>query len=47
MESIYILSGTLMFIFILFSLYEIIGIKKELNKIKGIVDFLLKNKKSK
>ena len=47
MESIYILLGTCMFVFLLFSLYEIVKLKKQINKLDGIVNFLLKENKEK
>jgi len=47
MESIYILFLSLMFIFIFYSLYEMVGLKKQINRLNGIVDFLIKDKKSK
>ena len=47
MESLYILLGLCMFIFLFYSLYEIINIKKQINKIDGIVEFLLKEKAKK
>tara|TARA_Y100001970_G_C14238063_1_gene863140 strand:- start:374 stop:517 length:144 start_codon:yes stop_codon:yes gene_type:complete len=47
MESIYILFISLMFIFIFYSLYEMVGLKKQINRLNGIVDFLIKDKKSK
>ena len=43
MESLYILLGVCMFIFLLFPLYEVIMLKKEVNKLNGIVNHLLKN----
>ena len=43
MESLYILLGTCMFVFVLFCLYEIVKLKKEINKLNGIVNHLLKN----
>ena len=43
MESIYILLGACMFIFLLFSLYELVRLKKDVNKLNGIVNHLLKN----
>ena len=46
MESIYVLFISLMFIFIIYSLYEIIGLKKKINKLNGIVNFLIKDKKN-
>ena len=45
MESIYILILSLMFFFIFYSLYEIVVLKKQINKLNGIVDFLIKDKK--
>ena len=45
MESIYILILSLMFFFVFYSLYEIVGLKKQINKLNGIVDFLIKDKK--
>ena len=36
-----------MFIFLLFSLYEIVKLKKQINKLDGIVNFLLKEEKKK
>ncbi len=47
MESLYYLLGLCMFIFLFYSLYEIINIKKQVNKINGIVEFLLKEKSKK
>ena len=47
MESLYILLGSCMFIFVLFCLYEIVKLKKEVYKISGITDFLIKNHSSK
>ena len=52
MESLYILLGSCMFIFILIFVYELIRLKKEVNKLNGIVNHLLinqpeKNKNSK
>jgi len=43
METLYTLLGTCMFIFLFFSFYEIINLKKEVNKLNGIVKHLLKN----
>ena len=43
MESLYILLGACMFMFILFCLYEVVTLKKEINKLNGIVKHLLKN----
>ena len=43
MESLYILLGTCIFVFVLFCLYEIVKLKKEINKLNGIVNHLLKN----
>jgi len=43
MESLYFLLGTCMFIFIFYSLYEVVKLKKEVNTLHGIVKHLLKN----
>ena len=43
MESLYILLGVCLFIFLFFSLYEVIMLKKEVNKLTGIVNHLLKD----
>ena len=43
MESLYILLGTCMFIFVLFSFYEVVRLRKEVNKLTGIVNYLLKD----
>ena len=43
MESIYILLAVCMFIFLLFSLYEIVELKKQINKLNGIVNHLLED----
>ena len=43
MESIYILLAVCMFIFLLFSLYEVVELKKQVNKLNGIVNHLLKD----
>jgi hypothetical protein len=47
MESIYILLAVCMFIFLLFSLYEIVELKKQVNKLNGIVNHLLKDHSNK
>ena len=47
MESLYKLLGSCMFVFVLFCLYEIVKLKKEVNKLSGITDFLLKKHESK
>ena len=43
MESIYILLAVCMFIFLLFSLYEVVELKKQVNKLNGIVNHLLQD----
>ena len=43
MESLYILLGVCMFIFLLFCLYELVTLKKDVNKLNGIVNHLLKD----
>ena len=43
MESIYILLGICTFVFLLYSLYEFIMLKKEVNKLSGIISYLLKD----
>ena len=47
MESLYILIAVCGFIFFLFAFNEVVGLKKEVKKLKGIVDHLLKSDKSK
>jgi len=44
MESLYYLFAFCIFIFILFYMYEMIKLKKEVNKLNGIVNYLLKKK---
>ena len=44
MESLYILLGGCMFIFVLLSFYEMVRLKKEVNKLNGIVKHLLNEK---
>ena len=46
MESLYILIGICCGIFVLFSLSEVVTLKKEVNKLNGIVTHLLKADKS-
>ena len=43
MESLYILLGVCTFVFLLFSLHEVVMLKKEVNKLSGIVNHLLKD----
>ena len=47
MESLFILIAVCGFIFFLFAFNEVVRLKKEVKKIKGIVDYLLKSDKSK
>ena len=46
MESLYILIGICCGIFVLFSLSEVVTLKKEVKKLNGIVTHLLKADKS-
>ena len=46
MESLYILIGICCGIFVLFSLGEVVTLKKEVKKLNGIVAHLLKANKS-
>ena len=47
MESIYVLIGICLIIFVLFSLKEVIKLRKDINKLNGIVNHLLKKEKEK
>jgi len=44
LESLYYIIGVCIFMFFLYYVKEIISIKKDLNKLKGIVNHLLKDK---
>ena len=47
MESIYLLIGMCLFIFVLFSLKEVVKLRKDINKLNGVVNHLLKKEKEK
>jgi len=47
MESLFILIGICCGVFILYSLSEVVTLKKEVRKLNGIVNHLLKAEKSK
>ena len=47
MESIYYLFGICIFMFIIFYFNELVKLKKEVNKLNGIVMHLLKNQSEK